>query len=239
MNAGTDRNERPPEDLTSRARIRDAALAQFAEHGTKGATIRGIAAAAGVSPGLVQHHFGSKDALREACDKYVIDTFDGLDRFGLANGEITQPEFMDELFTKSSLVLRYIARGMAEDAPVATALFDTGANVSEQFLVRVAPERFPAGSDKAREAGAAMAAMHLSPVMLHELLSRRMGGDMLSPPNSARFGQVVLDIYAAVAVFATSNVGDGLRSAVDDWQKHYDQSSRPPISGPDDGQSDG
>src|SRR5699024_9797298 len=99
MNAGTDRHARPPEDLTSRARIRDAALAQFAEHGTKGATIRGIAAAAGVSPGLVQHHFGSKDALRESCDKYVIDTFDGLDRFGLANGEITQPEFMDELFT--------------------------------------------------------------------------------------------------------------------------------------------
>src|SRR5437868_1276310 len=61
------------EDLTARSRIRDAALLQFAQHGVKGATFRGIAEAAGVSVGLVQHHFGSKDALRQACDAYVLD----------------------------------------------------------------------------------------------------------------------------------------------------------------------
>ncbi len=62
------------EDLTGRARIRDAAMLEFAEHGAKGATIRGIAKAAGVSPALVQHHFGTKEALRRACDEYVIET---------------------------------------------------------------------------------------------------------------------------------------------------------------------
>jgi len=59
------------EDLTARARIRDAALWHFAEEGFSRATIRDIAATAGVSPGLVRHHFGSKEGLRDACDEAV------------------------------------------------------------------------------------------------------------------------------------------------------------------------
>ncbi|HEY4627568.1 MAG TPA: TetR family transcriptional regulator [Blastococcus sp.] len=40
-----------------------AARAAFAERGFDGATIRGIAGAAGVDPALVHHYFGSKDKL--------------------------------------------------------------------------------------------------------------------------------------------------------------------------------
>ena len=40
-----------------------------------GRAIRAIAADAGVSPGLVVHHFGSKDGLREACDRHVVARF--------------------------------------------------------------------------------------------------------------------------------------------------------------------
>lgn len=58
-------------DLTARARIRDAAVRRFAAEGF-GASVRAIAGDAGVSPGLVLHHFGSKDALRVACDEHVL-----------------------------------------------------------------------------------------------------------------------------------------------------------------------
>lgn len=61
---------RSAEDLTTRARIRDAALAAFGNQGF-GVGVRAIAAAAGVSPGLVMHHFGSKDGLRQECDDHV------------------------------------------------------------------------------------------------------------------------------------------------------------------------
>ncbi|MGW5878852.1 TetR family transcriptional regulator [Nocardiopsis terrae] len=60
----------PDEDLSTRARIRDAAVACFGERGF-GVTVRAIADRAGVSPGLVIHHFGSKAELREACDEHV------------------------------------------------------------------------------------------------------------------------------------------------------------------------
>jgi AcrR family transcriptional regulator len=59
------------DDLTGRARIRDAAITCFAATGFD-ATVRAIAAAAGVSPGLITHHFGSKEALREECDAEVL-----------------------------------------------------------------------------------------------------------------------------------------------------------------------
>ena len=50
-------------DLTARARIRDAAIECFARQGFA-VSVRAIAAHAGVSPGLVIHHFGSKAGLR-------------------------------------------------------------------------------------------------------------------------------------------------------------------------------
>src|ERR1700739_2418902 len=63
---------RSVDDLTAAARIRDAAIEQFAEHGF-GVGLRSIAEAAGVSAALVIHHFGSKDGLRKACDDYVAE----------------------------------------------------------------------------------------------------------------------------------------------------------------------
>lgn len=59
-------------DLTAVARIRDAAIEQFGEHGF-GVGLRSIAEAAGVSAALVIHHFGSKDGLRKACDEFVAE----------------------------------------------------------------------------------------------------------------------------------------------------------------------
>jgi AcrR family transcriptional regulator len=50
-------------DSGSKAAILQAARVQFAEHGYQGATIRAIAAAAGVDPALVHHFYGTKERL--------------------------------------------------------------------------------------------------------------------------------------------------------------------------------
>lgn len=68
---------RPASDLTARARIRDAAVACFAEQGFE-APYRTIAQRAGVSPGLITHHFGSKQALRAECDAEVLVRYQAL-----------------------------------------------------------------------------------------------------------------------------------------------------------------
>ncbi|MCK0117575.1 TetR/AcrR family transcriptional regulator [Isoptericola sp. S6320L] len=68
---GTSPTGRPPSDGSTRDRIRDAAVLRFARSGF-GTSVRTIAADAGVSPALVIHHFGSKDALHRACDDFVL-----------------------------------------------------------------------------------------------------------------------------------------------------------------------
>ena len=71
MRTAGDPDDRPVSDLTARAQIRNAAIACFAEQGFD-ASFRTIAARAGVSPGLITHHFGSKDGLRAECDAEVL-----------------------------------------------------------------------------------------------------------------------------------------------------------------------
>ena len=63
-----------PEDLTGRARLRDAAIECFAAGGFE-ESLRAIAARAGVSAGLVRHHFGSKELLRTECDATVLERY--------------------------------------------------------------------------------------------------------------------------------------------------------------------
>jgi AcrR family transcriptional regulator len=66
------------DDRTAKAVIRDEALDLFARFGPDAVTVRRIAAAAGVSPALVVHHFGSKEGLRQAVDERVALVFDEL-----------------------------------------------------------------------------------------------------------------------------------------------------------------
>jgi AcrR family transcriptional regulator len=60
---GAVRTGRRPGGSETRQAILRAARAAFGDAGYDGATIRGIAAAAGVDPALVHHYYGSKDTL--------------------------------------------------------------------------------------------------------------------------------------------------------------------------------
>ena len=79
-------------DLTSQARIRDAALVRFGADGFAGTSVRSIAADAGVSPALVLHHFGSKEGLRTACDEHVVGFFEDILGRGVAYNARFDPQ---------------------------------------------------------------------------------------------------------------------------------------------------
>lgn len=64
---------RTPGSPRNREAIRAAALDQFTKLGYDRATIRGIAAAAGVDPALVIHYFGSKDRLLVAALEFPVN----------------------------------------------------------------------------------------------------------------------------------------------------------------------
>jgi AcrR family transcriptional regulator len=62
-----------PGGSDTRATILAAARAEFASRGYDGATIRGIAVAAGVDPALVHHYFGTKSRLFAAALEFPFD----------------------------------------------------------------------------------------------------------------------------------------------------------------------
>jgi AcrR family transcriptional regulator len=84
--------------LDGRTRLLRVAMRQIADKGFDGVTVRSIAAEAGVTAGLIKHHFGSKEGLRDAVDalflqrsgaalERAIDATEGLEPDALADYE--------------------------------------------------------------------------------------------------------------------------------------------------------
>lgn len=101
-----------PEDLTGRARLRDAAIECFAASGF-GESLRAIAARAGVSAGLVRHHFGSKEMLRAECDATVLARYTKLKTESL-NSDPKQLFAQFPASNEAGILLVYILRSVRE-----------------------------------------------------------------------------------------------------------------------------
>jgi AcrR family transcriptional regulator len=119
---------RDASDLTARARLRDAALELFAERGIERSTVRAIAQAAGVSPGLILHHFGGKDGLRAAVDDAMVERFSA----GLARVSTDLPPddlaagvnaAIAEVVGSTPHLAAYLRRSFVEDTPAGRQLF--------------------------------------------------------------------------------------------------------------------
>jgi AcrR family transcriptional regulator len=192
-----------PDDRTARAVIRDEALRLFAEHGPDAVSVRQIAAAAGVSPGLVIYHFGSKDGLREAVDEHVLAMF------GAMLGELTTPDLYDPAAAGS--LAEAVVRHLPPDSPVPgylRRLLLAGGDPGRELFRRLyeasrmaldaMSEAGPAarGADPAVRAAILMS-NDLAVLLLREHLAGVVGEDPLSAAGMARWGREMLAIYAA------------------------------------------
>jgi AcrR family transcriptional regulator len=180
------------EDLTARARIRDAALRLFAERGTDGTTIRDIAKAAGVSAGLIRHHFGSKEALREACDSYVLDRVVRIKEQAVLEGQLTNPAFVQTFHPTLLPLMRYIGRAMVDGSPAGAKMFDDTVELTERWLA----QHNPGLSTDPRAYAAVLVVMSLGRIVLHEHLSRALGADILRLPGLLRMSRATVEIHA-------------------------------------------
>jgi AcrR family transcriptional regulator len=124
---------RSADDLTAAARIRDAAIAQFGEHGF-GVGLRSIAEAAGVSAALVIHHFGSKNALRKACDDYVAEEIrSGKSQAMRSSDPATWFAAMAEIEEYAPL-MAYLVRSMHSGGELANTLWRRMIENAESYL---------------------------------------------------------------------------------------------------------
>ena len=112
--------------MTARARIIDAAVEVFAEHGST-ASIRTIATAAGVSPALITHHFGTKEALKAECDERVLDAYTEMKLLGVAD-PITSMNVVDQsdpsMAGRMALLSGYLLRSFLDGGASARQFFE-------------------------------------------------------------------------------------------------------------------
>lgn len=115
-------NPTPESDLTARARLRNAAIEVFAAHGF-GASVRDIAAHAGVSAGLITHHFASKANLRTECDTEVVRLYRALKSDGIARPPAQSMWMIAELDDYAAMFV-YILRSVREGGPAGKEILE-------------------------------------------------------------------------------------------------------------------
>lgn len=183
------------EDLTARARIRNAALQYFTEYGFHRATIRDIARAAGVSPGLVRHHFGSKDELRKACDAYALEALHAYVEQAMT-GEALDPATFAKARDPLHPYQHYLARALIDESETAAEIFDEMVAITERLLQRLDEQRPDPPAADLRTRAAVTVAMALGVPAFQAHISRSIGADILSPAGDRRIVAAMLDIQS-------------------------------------------
>lgn len=183
------------DDLTTRARIRDAAVARFGQQGFAGTSLRQIAEDAGVSAALILHHFQSKEGLREACDAHVVRSFlseneqmTGADASRLMRDALNSVE-------DRGAALDYLSRMLVDDSPASDNLFDaflagTRTMLHEQIAAGIMREQTDV------EATAVYLTLYgLGPVILRRHLARAFGESTLTTSLVERSTIPVLELF--------------------------------------------
>jgi AcrR family transcriptional regulator len=186
--------DRSTDDLTARARIRDAAIKLFTERGIEGASIRDIAAEAGVSSGLVRHHFGSKQALREACDQYAKERMLQIGEELVFQGGAAHTN-ISSVHPMTMPLQTYLVRSMMDGSETATALFLEMVDAGEEFTKTLGTEP----SDR-RAYAAVLAAMKMAVFVLRDQVSTAIGEDIASPSGYTRLTKAMLDVFTIPVV---------------------------------------
>ena len=117
------------DDLTAKARIRNAALDLYAQFGEDKVSLRAVAAEAGVTLGLVQHHFKTKSGLRDAVDQLVVDYFATAIGEAPADGTPAQiatarNESVRGMLEDNPPVVNYVRRAVLEPSTERTHLLE-------------------------------------------------------------------------------------------------------------------
>jgi len=124
---------RSVDDLTATARIRDAAIEQFGQHGFD-VGLRAIAKGAGVSAGLVIHHFGSKDGLRKACDELVAETIRAAKTESVQNSDPAAWFAQMAEIESFAPLMAYLVRSLQTGGDLAKSLWRTMLANAEEYI---------------------------------------------------------------------------------------------------------
>ncbi|MDH5371653.1 MAG: TetR family transcriptional regulator [Acidimicrobiia bacterium] len=218
------RDTEPADDRTAKARIRDAAIDCFAAEGIAATSIRVIASTAGVSAGLVIHHFGSKDGLRIACDDYVAALIREKKGGALAQGAGIDPLAALRSTIGGPPILRYLARAMADGSPHVAELIDEMVEDAVEYMEIGVEAGLLMPSSIPRQRAALLTLWSLGGVVLHEHMERLLGVDITAdfsedPAIAAAYIAPAMEILSGMVTETTKQLWSEAFANVSDETK--------------------
>ena len=190
------------DDRTTSARLRDACIEIVSDAGAKAATARAVADRAGVSLGLIRHHFGSMGELLHACDRHVVELVRARKEEAIAAGSA-----FDALgavrATGSDHIMGYLAMRLGDDADGINDLVDVMIADAEGYITSSVEAGLmtPSADEHAR---AAMLTIYaLGSLALHKHLGRHFDLDIRSTeladePGFTRYLRVQMEVFSGL-----------------------------------------
>lgn len=182
-----------PDDRTARARIRDAAIEVFGNVGYERATLREIAARAGVTHGLVLHHFGSKVGLRDACDEHVVGAF-ARSRGAMTDSGDPNPFSALAALREEATHRRYLMRSLRDGGTAGARVFDDIVRTSQDLTRRGVETGLlrPEAADD--DVVTLLVAWQFGALVLQDHVSRAFGASVDTDEMTARVARAALSI---------------------------------------------
>jgi AcrR family transcriptional regulator len=179
-------------DLTTFARIRNAALEGFARDGLSATSIRDVAKAAGVSPGLVQHHFPTKSALAESVNEHVAAiAAAAFQDVPIARSPTDASEELGRrvtrLIAEHPNALLYLARATTETDQGALELFDTFVDIAERQWEQLARDGLLRSDTDQRWTALNTIVFNLGTLLFQAALDRHLPQPLLSTKGLERW----------------------------------------------------
>jgi len=204
-----------PADLAPRARIREAALRLYAEHGTQATSIRMVAEEAGLSAGAVMHHFKSKDELAEAVQHAVVAKIRevvsgvGLDQ-PPADAARARRQAFDQLIADNPYLAGYMRRVMLEGGPTGAALFTEAFDLVRSEMEAQVEAKIARPLPDPEVGLVLYRAINLAHIVFGPLIEQTLGLSLTDPAVLERFRNAAVDLLTNPVFNATPADGNGL-----------------------------
>ena len=179
----------------------------FSEKGFNSVSVREITSAAGVSPGLLIHHFKSKEAFIKACIDEVFGEVlsfktepDPLDMNTQLNKWKSNPEFY-------KTPLKFFKAVMSSNSEYSKQLFELILDGSRKVLEDGVKNGLVKKPSDLEMTNLVLAVNSLGTILLSDYIRDQLGGEFTDPEYAQGFMQANLEIYTN-GVYAPQTTGE-------------------------------